>query len=89
MLNGDLFNDLLGDDEDQPDKPVPSRKVLKKKNALKANKIKKPDEAINEASPSLNEIDGPLSSGVELSAETVKPEIVSNENDDDDDDGKI
>lgn len=85
LLNGELFDELLGDDEDKPDK-VPSRKVLKKKNALKANKVKKPEEVISGASPSLNEIDGPLSS-VDLSAETIKPEVVSDEDDDDDDDG--
>lgn len=85
-MNGELFDELLGDDDDKPDK-VPSRKVLKKKNSLKANKVKKPEVAISGASPSLNEIDGALSS-VDLSAETIKPEVASNE-DDDDDDGKI
>lgn len=86
LLNGELFDELLGDDDDKPDK-VPTRKVLKKKNSVKANKVKKPEEAISGAAPSLNEIDGPLSS-VELSVETVKPEVVSDE-DDDDDDGEI
>lgn len=73
----------MGDDDDTPDK-VPARK---KKNSVKANKVKKPEEVISGAAPSLNEIDGPLSS-VELAAETVKPEVISDE-DDDDDDGEI
>lgn len=72
-----FLDDLLGDDEDQPDRPaqIANRKdVIKRKKSKKNTKVKKTQEIIDSAKPAQNEVDGslsPSSAEIPLSDETV------------------
>lgn len=71
LLTGDLFDDILEDEDDTPD-PVPARKVPK----VKKGSVKKPEDIINSASPEQNEVDGTLGN-TESSVDDKRPQGAS------------
>jgi hypothetical protein len=102
LLTGELFDDILEDDDDTPDKPAPiaNRKVVKVKKNKNKGTLKNPQNLINAAVPAQNDVNSNLNSQesandkpatsleatVPASVETISNSLEQNEDDDEEED---